>query len=186
MPTDEHDITALLQELNSGSDASREQLVNILYPQLKSLAQHYIAAESPDATLQATVLIHEAYLRLLAGNYAGEFQSRTHFFAVAARVMRRILVDRARLMRASHRSSKWIASDAANQEVLALDVLAIDEALQKLEALSPQSAKVVELLYFAGMSTEEAAEVLGISPRTLKREWSFARAWLSSHLRAGT
>ena len=162
------DVTQLLLEWSKGDRQSLDKLLPVVYQELRRLAQHHIRQERPDHTLQATALVHEVYLKLIDTKVA-RWENRAHFFAVAAQVMRHILVDLARERRAQKRGGG--------------QKLALDEALERLAAVDARQSRVVELRYFGGLSTEEAAEVLGISARTVKREWRMARAWLHRELR---
>ena len=165
--------------MSSGDDANA--IERDAYETLRGLAAALLRRERPDHTLQPTALVNEAYLRL-TGAPSGTFRNRIHFYGAAAQVMRRILVDHARQHRAVKRNSGAVAAsldEAARVGVnLELDLVAVDEALTKLSASAAAPAKVVELRYFGGLSIEETAEFLEISPTTVKRHWSFARAWL--------
>ena len=172
------------QWLISWSKGNREAaagLMPLVYEELRRLARSYLQRERPDHTLQATGLVHEAYLRLV-DQKTTTWQNRAHFFGVAAQLMRRILVDHARRHRAEKRGGEWTKVEF--QEALApsasrsLDVIALDDALQDLANLNPQHSQIVELRFFGGLTTEEVAEVLDVSPRTVQREWRMARAWL--------
>jgi RNA polymerase sigma factor (TIGR02999 family) len=149
--------------------------------ELRQLADRFLAAELRSATLQPTALVHEAYLRLVRSNKAG-WENRAHFFGAAARAIRRILVDRARARRATRRGGEpplRLDTDALlAEEGPTLDVLALDEALATLGSVDPQKARMVELRFFGGLSVDETAAALGVSPSTVDREWVFARAWL--------
>ena len=177
----------LLANWQAGDQTALEDLVPQVYKELHGLARHYLRGERPDHTLQTTALINEAYLRLVE---QGPFrtQSRAHFVAVAANLMRQILVDYAR----SHRSAKrandckvTLHDDAGVVEKADIDVLALDDALKQLAERDPQQSRIVELRFFAGLTVEEAAAVLDISPATVKRDWSMARAWLSRRIKRG-
>jgi RNA polymerase sigma-70 factor (ECF subfamily) len=163
-------------------------LLTLVYPELHHQAERFMRAQSPGHTLQATALIHEAYLRL-AGGQRIDWQSRAHFFGVAGKAMRSILVDHARARLASKRGggggaiTLGAAGPAAASEP-EVDVLALDEALARLAVLDPDQCRLVELRYFAGLDIEEVAEVLGVSARTVKRRWRVARAWLKRELSA--
>lgn len=179
------DITGLLVRARSGDPADLDALFDAVYQRLKDLARQRLRG-SPALTLDATTLVHEAFLRF-AGADRLEFRDRQHFFAVAAKAMRQIVVDRARRRHAAKRGSGAHAvplDDAgpAGEPVPIDDVLAIDAALHRLAALSPRLVQVVELCHFAGLTTEEAAEVLGVTSRTIKREWQKARLLLASWL----
>jgi RNA polymerase sigma factor (TIGR02999 family) len=180
----EADISALLGKLRGGDARALDELIPAVYAELRRLAGHYLRAERPDHTLQATALVHEAYLRMLRGG-ARDWTDRAHFLAVAARVMRGLLVDHARALKAKKRDA--IAAGWDEPLTLAVarapELLALDEALASLEGFDQRLARVVELKFYAGMSTAEIAEVTGTSERTVKREWSLARAWLGSRMR---
>lgn len=157
----------------------------LVYGELRRIANHYLQAERSDHTLQSTALVHEAYVRL-AEQDLPQWQNRAHFFAVAAQLMRQILVDHARSHRASKRGGNVykMALDEAEEEPLAVDVdiIALDDALKSLGEMDPQQSRVVELKFFGGLSIEDTAEVLGISASTVKRDWITARAWLYREL----
>jgi RNA polymerase sigma factor (TIGR02999 family) len=179
-----HEITTLLVDWKHGNRAAGEQLIEIVYPELRRLAAHYLRPERPDHTLQATALVHELYVRLIAGESV-HWEDRAHFFAVAAQQLRRILIDHARGLHAAKRGggqAKVTMADVGLTPAQNIDVLALDEALTRLEQLDPRAAKIVELRYFAGLEEKEAAAALGVSLATLKRDWNFARAWLLSQL----
>jgi len=177
----------LLANWQAGDQKALEALVPLVYNELHGLAHHYLRRERPDHTLQTTALINEAYLRLVA---QGPFQtqSRAQFVAVAATLMRQILVDYARRHRAAKRGNDCRVQviddiDAAkNQEI---DVLALDDALKQLAERDPQQNRIVELRFFAGLTVEETAAILDISPATVKRDWSMARAWLAREIKRG-
>ena len=164
------------------------QLMDLVYPHLRRLAQRYMQQERVGHTLQATALVHETYLRIF-GSKPVQWQNRAHFFAVAARQMRRILVDHARAAHAGKRGGCRVKLSLEDVPGLSQerdeDLLILEEALKRLESLDPRAARVVELRYFGGLTEKEAAEVLKISLATLKRDWEFARAWLFEQLRAG-
>jgi RNA polymerase sigma factor (TIGR02999 family) len=180
-------ITRLLADWGKGNDAARDELIPVLYSELRKLARHYLWRERPDHTLQSAALVNEAYLRLVRQE-APQWQNRAHFFAVAAQQMRHILVDHARGRRAAKRGAgaPKISLDPgmALPNKPAVDVLALDAALNKLENLDAQQSRLVELRFFAGLSIEETAAAMGVSPATVKREWSTARAWLLRELKA--
>jgi RNA polymerase sigma factor (TIGR02999 family) len=175
------DVTKLLERWQAGDADALPELTPLIYAELHSLARHYMRHERSGHTLQPTALVNEAYLRLTGGP-SGKFKNRVHFYGAAAQVMRRILVDHARQHRAGKRNSGELAAsldEAANVGVsLELDLVAVDEALTKLAQAAAGPAQVVELRYFGGLSIEETAEFLAVSPTTVKRHWSFARAWL--------
>lgn len=178
-------ITELLLELSQGKQAALTQLLPLVYDELRRLAAHYLRGERANHTLQPTALVHEAYLRLVDINQM-QWQNRAQFFGVAATLMRRILVDHARAHNADKRGSgeTMIALDDAVSffEKKDLDLLALDDALHELAAMDEQQSKVVELRFFGGLSVEETAEALSISPRQVKREWAVAKAWLHQQI----
>ena len=175
------EITGLLVQLRSGHREVAGRLMELVYPELRRLAAHYMRLERGNHTLQATALVHEAYLKIF-GSEPVDWQNRAHFFAVAAQQMRRILVDHARAREADKRGGGRIRLSIEDVKGLTKkrdqDVVALDEVLQRLEKLDPRAGRAVELRFFGGLSEKEAAEVLGISVATLKRDWEFARAWL--------
>jgi RNA polymerase sigma factor (TIGR02999 family) len=180
------DITRLLQDVARGDKAAEADLIPLVYDELRRIAARYMRREGSGHTLQTTALVHEAYVRL-ARPKPGGWQNREHFFSVAATVMRRVLVDHARAVRADKRGGEnpKAAVDLDTLEAVAIDsdrVLALDAALGRLAELDGRQCRVVELRFFAGMSVEETARVLNISPRTVKREWQLARAWLYGEL----
>jgi RNA polymerase sigma factor (TIGR02999 family) len=179
------DVTRILSSIAQGDPRAAEQLLPLVYDELRKVAAQKLAREKPGHTLQPTALVHEAYLRLFAGEAAPSFKDRGHFFAAVAAVMRRVLVDNARRKRTHKRGGgrqrQPLASVAAPEPHD--DLLALDEALQKLAAADPAKARLVELRYFAGLTGEQAAEVLGISPTTADRHWAYARAWLQAEVR---
>jgi len=180
-------VTQILASIERGDPHAAQQLLPLVYDELRRLAALRMAQENPGHTLQATALVHEAYLRLVGGENDRSYRDRSHFFAAAAAAMRRILVDTARAKLTTKRGGDRqrevlpdIAAPADDDELLALD-----EALRRLAAEDPLKAQLVELRYFAGMTGDQAAEVLGISPSTADRHWSFARAWLQAEVRGG-
>lgn len=175
------DVTHLLIQWSRGDSAALEALVPLVYDELRRLAQLYISRENPGHTLSSTALVHEAYLRLVKQNEV-TWQSRAHFFAVAARMMRRILVDHARKHAYAKRGGGAVTisldetiAPAPERE---LDLVALDDALEALAKLDERQSRMVELRFFGGLSIEETSEVLGVSAPTVKREWASARAWL--------
>lgn len=178
-------VTELLFRWRGGDQSALDALVPLVYNELRRIANHYLQAERPDHTLQSTALVHEAYVRM-AEQDLPQWQNRAHFFAVAAQLMRQILVDHARSHRASKRGGNVykMALDEAEQEPLAVDVdiIALDDALKSLCEMDSQQSRVVELKFFGGLSIEDTAEVLGISASTVKRDWITARAWLYREL----
>jgi len=180
------DVTRILDAIEEGDLHAAEQLLPLVYDELRKLAAQKLAQEKPGQTLQATALVHEAYLRLVDQEQVQQWDSRGHFFAAAAEAMRRILVDSARRHRAQKRGARLERIDLPDLAESAkddpIDLLALDEALRKLEALHPQKAQVVQLRFFAGCTLEETAQMLGISRATAQRHWAFARAWLFGQL----
>lgn len=177
----------LLAQWNEGDPKALEALVPLVYDELHRLAHYYLRGERPDHTLQTTALINEAYLRLVE---QGPFrtQNRGHFVAIAASLMRQILVDYARSRRAAKRGADCTVTLNDGVEAIRtpdIDVLALDEALKQLAERDPQQSRIVELRYFAGLTVEETAAVIGISPATVKRDWNMARAWLSRQMKRG-
>ncbi len=185
MDTAPGEVTRLLFELKRGNREVEARLVPLVYHELRRIAAGYLRRENPGHTLQPTALVHEAWLRLVKLPDV-DWQSRSHFFAVSATVMRRILVDHARASRARKRGDGWDAV-SLNDAILpsperAPEILALDEALNRLAALDARQAKIVEFRFFAGMSEEETGNALGISARTVKRDWRIAKAWLFKEL----
>ena len=180
------DVTQLLSLIELGDSCAAEQLLPIVYGELRNLAAAKMASESPENTLQATALVHEAYVRLVDVKKAQHWNSRNHFFSAAAEAMRRILIDRARDRHRLKRGGQLQRVDLSNVEI-ATDapdesLLAIDEALERLAAERHEYAELVQLRFFGGLSFDEAAQVMGISSRTAKRHWAYARAWLFAAL----
>jgi RNA polymerase sigma factor (TIGR02999 family) len=181
-------LTQLLGLWRNGDQEAGNRLFTAAYGELRRLAAWHLQQESPGHTLQATALVHELYLKLFGGQSIA-WQDRAHFFAVAAQQMRRLLIDHARARLAEKRGGGQVRVTQTGAEDLAApweeDVTALHEALDRLAALDPRSAQVVELRFFAGLTEREAAEVAGISLATVKRDWDFGRAWLLKELRAG-
>lgn len=182
MESTQGDITRLLLAVRDGDGEAHSELASLIYPQLKHIAQNCIRGERPDHTLQPTALVHEAYIRMAGRDI--KWANRAHFFAVAAHIMRQILVDYARQHRAAKRSGNRQKVDLQDATVTSVEipekVLSLDEALSRLAEWDPRQASVVEMRFFAGLTEEEIGEVLGISVRTVKRDWKLARAWLHS------
>lgn len=178
-------ITQLLIKWRHGDQAALDELLPQVYGELRRLANYYLRRERPDHTLQPTALVHEAYLRLVDATGI-DWQNRAHFFGIAAVRMRHILVEHARSRQAAKRGGGEYRLSLGEADQLAekrdVNLLALDDALQRLEGLDAQKARVVELRYFGGLTIEETAEVLQVSPATVKRDWSMARAWLRSEL----
>jgi RNA polymerase sigma factor (TIGR02999 family) len=174
-------VTQLLQQWQEGSNEALEALMPLVYTELKRLAASYLRRERPDHTLQSAALVNEAYLRLVDQNHT-RWQNKAHFYGIAAQMMRRILADHARGHNAAKRGSGMpeleLNEALAQAQVRSVDLVDLEEALQRLEALDPQQGKIVELRFFSGLSIEDTANVLGISPATVKRDWAAARAWL--------
>ncbi len=175
------DVTGLLVAWKNGSPEALDELIPIVYAELRQLARHQLRGERPDHSLQPTALTHEAFLRLF-GTRQVSWQNRAHFFAVASQLMRRILVEHARKRGAAKRGGlvTRVALDEANApaESPDVDVIALHEALSELEKIDPRQSRIVELKYFGGLNNEETAEVLSLSLATVKRDWSVAKLWL--------
>jgi RNA polymerase sigma factor (TIGR02999 family) len=180
------DVTQILSQIEQGDPSAANQLLALIYDELRKLAAARLAAENPGQTLQATALVHEAYVRLIDVQAAQRWDSRGHFFAAGAEAMRRILIERARKKASQKRGGKLerlsidavdIADHASPEELLL-----IDEVLEALAKHDPSAAEVVKLRYFAGLTINEVAESLGMSRRTIYRHWNYARAWLSAEL----
>lgn len=180
------EVTLLLAEMRSGRKDALTRLVPLVYNELRRLAGRYMRDERTGHTLQPTALVHEAFLRL-AGQDRANWQNRAQFMGIAGQLMRRILVDHARKRYAAKRGGTLVTLDEGigNQRLTAAqpeEILAVDEALARLDRLDPQQARVVELRYFGGLSAEETAEAMGMSQRTVEREWTTAKAWLRAQL----
>ena len=179
------EVTQLLRAWSEGDQEALDKLVPLVQAELRRLARRYMSQERPDHTLQATALINEVYLRLIDWRNV-RWQDRAHFFGVSAQLMRRVLVDHARRHHYRKRGGDAVKVDLEEAAIVAperdADFVAIDEALTRLAALDPRKSQIVELRFFGGLSVEETAEVVKVSPRTVKREWSLARAWLYSEL----
>jgi RNA polymerase sigma factor (TIGR02999 family) len=184
------DVTKILSQIESGDPSAAEQLLPLVYQELRTLAAAKLAQEKPGQTLQATALVHEAYIRLVDVEKAQHWDSRGHFFAAAAESMRRILIDLARHKlsdRGGGGRPRCELSDADRVTVpISDELLDLDDALTRLSAVDPQAAELVKLRVFAGMTVEEAAALQGVSSRTAKRNWAYARAWLGRELAANT
>lgn len=179
-------ITQLLIDWGKGDQAALDKLMPLVYAELRRLATNYLRRERMDHTLQPTALVNEAYLKLV-GQKNAKWQNRAHFFAISAQLMRRILVDHARRHQAEKRGGtgqQRLSITSAEDLVAkpAVDVLALNEALEELSIMDPQQGRIVELKFFGGLSIDETAEVLGISHATVEREWKSARAWLRRQL----
>ena len=181
-------VTELLQAWGGGDAAALDKLVPLIYDELRRLAKHYLRSERPNHTLQPTALVHEAYLRLVDTNNM-HWQNRAHFFGAAAQAMRRILVDHARQHAASKRGGGeqrvTLDESVALAEQRDVNLLLLDDALNRLEAMDAQKSRMVELRFFGGLSLEETAEVMGVSEATVTRQWRTTRAWLHRELDKG-
>ena len=180
------DVTRILSAIDQGDPHAAEQLLPLVYNELHKLAAQKIVQEKPGQTLQATALVHEAYLRLVNVEKVQHWDSRGHFFAAAAEAMRRILVESARHKRSRKRGGDLARSYLDNEQIVAPeiqeDVVALDQALTKLAGVDKAAADLVQLRYFGGLTLPEAATILGVSPRTAGRLWSYARAWLRQEM----
>jgi RNA polymerase sigma-70 factor, ECF subfamily len=187
MSKDADRVAALLESVRAGDPDAREQLVALVYPELRRIAARYLRVERPDHTLQPTALVHETYARLFADRVV-DWKSRAYFFAAVATEMRRILVDHARARNAGKRAGAHIRVPLSQVKGWAGapidDLLALDEALRRFIEVEPRAGRVVELRFFAGLDDRETAETLGVSVATVKRDWLFARSWLFRELTA--
>jgi len=181
-------VTQLLLDWRHGDQEALDALMPLVYDELRRLARGYMRRERPGHTLTTTGLIHEAYLRLIGQEV--NWQSRAHFFGIAAQMMRRVLVDHAKRQQRAKRGGRApkvsLDEPALVTEAPNIDLVALDEALYRLEKLDPQRSRIVELRFFGGLSNQEASEVLGISPATVQRQWAGARAWLYHELSGGS
>ena len=180
------DVTALLAAWRGGDQVALQELIGIVYDDLRRVAARYMRSEQPGHTLQATALVHEAFLRLTK-EQGRTWDNRAHFFGIAAQIMRNLLVDHARASRRVKRGGEQVeVSLTANAELINADpdqLLIIDSALKRLADIDPRASRIVELRYFVGLNNEEIATVLGVSEKTVKRDWSAAKAWLHAELR---
>jgi RNA polymerase sigma factor (TIGR02999 family) len=187
MPDTPGEVTLLLAQMKGGNQDALARLMPLVYRELRLLAGHFMRGERPGHTLQATALVHEAFLRL-AGQDHADWQCRTQFMGVAAQLMRRVLVDHARRRATAKREAgaQVTLNDAHLNQGANIgqteEILAVDEVLGRLNQFDPQQARIVELRYFGGLSVEETAEVMGISTATVKRDWAMAKAWLATQL----
>jgi RNA polymerase sigma factor (TIGR02999 family) len=184
------EITQLLQQMSGGDTEASEKLLPLVLPELRALARHYLRGERAGHTLQPTALVNEAYVRLVS-DQARNWRSRAHFVGVTAGIMRRILIDYARRRHALKRGTQPAPIEISDEpEGLSAketeELIALDAALNRLEVMNPRHRQVVELRYFGGLSVEETAEVLNVSPITVKRDWRVARAWLKGQVRPET
>jgi RNA polymerase sigma-70 factor, ECF subfamily len=188
MDKDPNQVTQLLISLRGGDRSAAQKLMPLVYDEFKALAAHHLAGERKNHTLQPTALVHEAYLRLIDQTRV-DWQGRTHFFAIGSQAIRRVLIDHARSRARAKRGGGMARVELDDAVALAPeraeDLLALDEALEKLEKLDARQAKVVEMRFFGGMTVEEVAEALGVSKRTVEGEWTMARAWLLRELTGG-
>ncbi len=180
------DVTRALHACTAGEPEAQDRLLPLVYDQLRAIAQRALQREQPGHTLETGALVHEAWLRLVDLERIG-WRDRAHFFGACAQVMRRVLIDYARRRQAEKRGGPAAAPVPLEEVIVAAqdrpaDLLALDEALERLAALSPRQARIVECRFFAGMSVEDTAEALGTSPATVKRDWTLARAWLNREL----
>jgi RNA polymerase sigma factor (TIGR02999 family) len=179
-------VSVLLAKWQAGDEEAFRALLPVVYNELRRLAHHYLRKERPDHTLQSTALVHEAYLRLARQEEPVHFENRAHFFAISAQLMRQILVEYARRRGAAKRDGGHrVTLDGAEKllKVRTVDMLALDDALKGLAQLDSQQSRIVELRFFGGMSIEETAQALKISPATVKRDWATARLWLHHQMR---
>ena len=183
------EVTHILSAIEQGDPSAAEQLLPLVYDELRKLAAHKLVRETPGQTLQPTALVHEAYLRLVGAEHEAHWESRGHFFAAAAEAMRRILVENARRKRSERRGGGVRRLNLDQGDALAAappdDLLALDETLERLTSHDPRAAQLVKLHCFAGLTVEQAAETLGMSRSNAYRMWTFARAWLYSQLAGG-
>ncbi len=183
-----HDVTRLLLAWRAGDQAAFEALIPLVYDELRRLAHHQLRGERHQLTLQTADLVHETYARLVDSSRV-QWQNRAHFLAVAAQSMRRVLVDAARARQAQKRGGDYARVDLDTELIVAgapdVDMVALDDALRTLGAADARRARVVELRFFGGLTVEETAEVLGVSPETVMRDWKVARAWLYQQLKSG-
>lgn len=182
------DVTQILARVQAGESAAADELLPLVYNELRRLASARMARENPGQTLQATALVHEAFLKLVDVKVAKDWDSRGHFFAAAAEAMRHILVDQARrkqtLKRGGHMNRVEVEAASIEAPVPQEQIVAVSDALDHLAEIDPQTAELVKLRYFAGFNNEEAAQLLGISPRKASMMWTYARAWLRDFLDA--
>jgi RNA polymerase sigma factor (TIGR02999 family) len=180
------DVTQILSLIESGDPSAAEQLLPLVYDELRKLAAAKLAHEKPGQTLQATALVHEAYVRLVDADKAQQWGSRGHFFAAAAEAMRRILVERARKKKRQKRGGDRVRADLLERDLAidtgAAEILAVNDALERLQEEDPLAASVLKLKYYGGLSVEAAADALGMSRATAYRHWTYARAWARTEL----
>ena len=180
-----HEVTQLLAQVSDGNPDAMDELMPVLYHELHKLARHHLGRERSDHTLQPTALVHEAYLRL-AGQHRVHWQNRAHFFGIASQLMRRILVDYARSRHAGKRGGlahKVPLDEVVVSDERANDLIDLDEALSSLAVIDPQQSRIVELRFFGGLTIEQTAQSVGVSPATVKRDLNVAKAWLHREIR---
>jgi len=186
---DRNNVTELLARWNEGDLAARDALIPLVYEELRRVAKRHLAGQRSNPTLQATALVHEAYLRLVSRK-AAHWQDRSHFFALASQMMRQILVDHARMRNAAKRGGGNLTvvldREPGVDGTINLDLIRLDAALKKLAALDERQSRIVELRFFGGLSIEEAARIVEISPAPAKREWATARVWLHHAMESGS
>ncbi len=184
-PSPANEITRTLNDLAAGQTGARTRLIELIYDELRGMARRLMRGERVDHTLQASGLVHEAYMRLL-GDRPRDWDNRAHFFGAAAEVMRRVLIDHARERRAAKRGGGQVKDPLDSRVAAKIQpperLLEVDEALTKLEAIEPRQARVVKLRFFAGLTLDEIAAVLEVAPITVKRDWRYARAWLATRI----
>jgi RNA polymerase sigma factor (TIGR02999 family) len=182
------DVTRILEAAGQGDPHAAQKLLPMVYEQLRKAAQKQMAGERPDHTLQATALVHEAYLRLV-GSHQTAWENRAHFYVAAAEAMRRILIEharkRGRIKRGGDHERAPLSAAYLIQEARPEEIMSVDAAIRRLEGRDSRMARIVRLRFFAGLSVEETAEALGVSDRTVRREWALARAWLHRELGVG-
>ena len=181
----EHDITQLLRDWGRGEESALDRLMPVVYNELRRIARNFMRRQNPGHTLQTTALVNEAFLNLVDSSRVN-WQSRTHFFAISAQLMRRVMVDSARRRKSRKRGGEYLRVTLDNGADIApesnTDLLALDEALTRLARLNPRHARIVELRYFGGLTEEQVAAALGVSERTVRRDWVLARSWLFREL----
>jgi len=183
------DVTQILSQIESGDPSAAEQLLPLVYDELRKLAAAKLAQEKPGQTLQATALVHEAYLRLVGPDRNAKYDGRGHFFAAAAEAMRRLLVERARRHRSQKHGGDWQQVELSEGDLITAgtpdQVVAVDEALSQLAQEDPEATEVVKLVLYGGFTVENAGQLLEMSRATAYRHWAYARAWLKAHIAAG-
>lgn len=188
-PQQSHQITQLLLDWSGGKRAALDELMPVVYEELRRLAKHFMRGQKAGHTLQTTALVNEAYLKLIDSNQVN-WQDRTHFFAIAAQLMRRVLVDSARARNSLKRGGEGQIKITLNEEIenrsseAEADLVALDEALEELSKLNERQSRIVELRYFGGLTEEEIAQTLDVSARTVRRDWSVARMWLFNRMKS--